>query len=704
MSAPVTFSMETVEQMVADARRQRLEPFPPESIAWLALIPRWSQRLADVVGLAAETESLDAFLQEAQAAGLVDRADHSGRHVFWMPSATRDEVLDQLTGGMGGSYDLLVQANALGERLRLPEADAELRALPDPVRRQGELLQRLRVDPSAKAYIVDSGEALAYLDARVAALLEAGQTGEALAWVRTGQAFAGLFGGRWEAAARLAERRLEIAYRRAQDERLLVAFLPRAEQIAAFEALVGRGRSEEVPVWALHYLGVGGVGKTMLLRYIAGVLAERHGYYTSRIDFDYISPHYPARKPGQLLLELADELRMYGDVQSHLLSFRNAVDALHETFSGLTAVPDPVAMLRTPDVEPSFEAVLSSFARLLSALDRPVVLILDTCEELAKYRGGGQRLPSVEATFYILEAVQARRPDVRVVFAGRRLLAQGGAGWAADDDHLAHRFLPDPRPYLALHPILGFTREEAERYLTEKKHLTVAPDLLEAMLEGSREITLGKIVQFDEDRSSRPGERRYNPFDLTLYADWLREEPELAQEVVASGDDDPYVERRIRARLKPSVEPLLPAVAILGRFDRRMLAPLLDDDAQTAEQQFRELAEQEWMDYQRDEALETTFLSVNPNLLARLRRFYQRDRARRATWDRIRTSLGPHVAALIRGDDRREVSLQRLGTDHLEAALRLLDAPEAARLWAKVELRIPSEAGWGAGTSWALAT
>ena len=49
-------------------------------------------------------------------------------------------------------------------------------------------------------------------------------------------------------------------------------------------------------------------------RHITGRLAVKGGAKlpTTRVDFDHISPDYPARKPGELLASLAEELRLYG--------------------------------------------------------------------------------------------------------------------------------------------------------------------------------------------------------------------------------------------------------------------------------------------------------------------------------------------------------------------------------------------------------
>lgn len=64
---------------------------------------------------------------------------------------------------------------------------------------------------------------------------------------------------------------------------------------------------------------------------------------------------------------------------------------------------------------------------------------------------------------------------------------------------------------------------------------------------------------------SRKKSKRYNPFDLALYADWMREDPTLTADVIASGKTDLYVEMRIIRRIKQkTVQSILPAGCIVG--------------------------------------------------------------------------------------------------------------------------------------------
>ena len=65
--------------------------------------------------------------------------------------------------------------------------------------------------------------------------------------------------------------------------------------------------------WALHFVGPGGVGKSMLVRYITSHMAQQRRIAVARIDFDHLSPEYPLRKPGQFLSALADELQSFSE-------------------------------------------------------------------------------------------------------------------------------------------------------------------------------------------------------------------------------------------------------------------------------------------------------------------------------------------------------------------------------------------------------
>jgi hypothetical protein len=680
---------------VAAARKRRLNSFPPSTLAWLALPPGWTEGLAHTCKFPRQQSNLREFITQACNAGLCEVSEsipgnHSEEWSFWMPSHVRRQTLLELRVG-NDTTSLLRQAAAEIAR----SIPSNYSAVPPAVARWAEM---------AREATESAGTAAHNLTSRVRTLIEQNRTGEALAWVATGEDLAQVFGGSLETAVRAGNRLLELTYRQAQDNRYLKDFLERDEQIAAFHQLI---RDDDH--WALHYVGVGGVGKTMLLRYLTSALAPQldngpnlpPGRPTTRVDFDYLSPDYPASRPGQLLLELAVELRAYAAnsrIENKLSEFQNTILEWHETLSNSGAPQAPLAALQGS----LFDKAIRGFADILRVMERPVILILDTCEELAKSPIVNEMMPSVEATFAILERIQLEVSTVRVIFAGRRLLARSGSDWRINElaapDHsdaalpVEGQFLPASKPYLSLHEIRGFTkndndrsRSEVDRYLTEEKQLSLPADLREAILARSRELGLPINILRTGPTPARE-EARFNPFDLSLYRDWWCEDPTLTANTIRSGQTDPYVELRIVERIKQEhIRRVLPAVALLGRFDEHMLRPLIGDSSLF--DVYRGLGEQEWISYQIDESRQVSLLEVNRSLHGRLLAYYEHP-SRCQLLDDARRQLAPTLIDLARRP------LQELASEHLDAALRVLPPTVGGEVWEDVVRRIPAERNW----------
>ena len=404
-----------------------------------------SDRIDALVDLAPNIppEQLETVIRDAQSL-----ADRGTDFSFWTPEPARTEILNELAMRHGAKF-LQEQASRIAEGVR--GADRPSDPVSPAIARWAELASHGAVDPA---------QAATWLDRRLASLTEVGESGQALAWAETGKLLVPVLGQELDSVVSVGLRRVELLYRRSLDLGHLRWFLPRQEQIEEFWRLLGG----DDDTWALHFLGPGGLGKTMLLRQVTAKLAPERGIPTARVDFDHLSPDYPIAKPGQLLLELLDELQSFS-VSSHAdsfaYSFRAQVAQLHAPV--IQDSNDPLARIH----DKQFELVLATFRDYVLLLPQPVVLILDTCEELAKRRSEGSTLPPVEATFEILERLHDEIPTLRVIFAGRRLLARSGSGWAVspDDDVEGHALLPERKAFLRLHQMSGFSREEAERYL-----------------------------------------------------------------------------------------------------------------------------------------------------------------------------------------------------------------------------------------------
>ena len=589
---------------------------------------------------------------------------------FWMPETARTEVLSEL-GLRHGPAFLHSQMIQIAEGVRTGSPD-------DPVSpamaRWAELASQGATNPA---------QAGAWLDQRLAELTADGESAQALAWVDTGKLLVPVLGQELDSVVSVGLRRIELLYRRTLDLGHLRRFVARQEQIDEFWRLVdGDGTA-----WALHYLGAGGLGKTMLLRQVTARLAPERDIPTARVDFDHLSPDYPIARPGQLLLELLDELQSFvtsGQADSFAYSFRAQVAQLHAPKT--QGSNDALARIH----DEQFGEVLRTFCDFIRLLRRPVVLILDTCEELARRRAEGSTLPPVEATFEILERLHEEIPWLRVIFAGRRLLARSGPGWslspAADTE--GHALLPERKDFLALHEMHGFSRDEVAGYLAGAAPGLPA-GLTEAILARSPAPASAAPVVWEPPRP-RDAEQRYNPFDVNLYASWAREDPSLRAETITQGTTDPYIAIRIVRRLgQTELDRLLPAVTLLGRFDRSMLRGELPGSDERFENAYYELSSQEWIDYQPDASLNTTFLEVERNLRPRLRSYYRNDPDRYVLLREAQDRLGPTLARLV--EDR---PLNHIGVDLVDAAMRLLPPADAALLWDKVAGRIRAQGDW----------
>ncbi len=654
-----------------------LSGFAPESLGWLALPPVWTEALAQKCSFPTTGEPLSAFLTRASAAGFCkrDRAPRRaqpGSASFSMPNHVRPTVLDALRHDPErGAAWLLQQVHTIGQRVAEARKSDPSLACPDVLARWSELAGEA----------TNSLNANNWLSTRIDTLVNTAQTSAASAWIDTGAALANTFGGALGGTVRLGERRLELVYRQREQERYLKDYQDRPELIAPFEELI----SPHTEFHALHYLGMGGVGKTMLLRYISGKIARERHIPVTRIDFDHLSPDYPVGRPGQLLLELAAELRAFSTStqdEQKFTQLRIANDELMEKLSAERAPADPLANIRRPE----FDRVVRVFCdmlRLISGGDI-VILILDTCEELARVTLAGGRRPSLEATLEILERVYDYAPSTRIVFAGRRIIATPGDEPADSNTTRRYRSKLGRKDYLRVTQVRGFTEAEALEYL-QRKQLKLTDPAREAVLDRSRE----QHTSF-QDSATRHAQARYNPFDLSLYADWIAENPDVAAEEIMSAAIDPYVEVRIIRPLQNSaIRPLLPAVVLLQRFNAAMLRPVLASLSDVEfEDTYRMLADQEWIEVGPGDSLLEMFLEVKRNLVARLRRYFgapERKLALQCAAEQIAQPLAERVRTIALGD---------LPFEHLNAALALLPLQAAAGLLDDLMARVAGNPDW----------
>lgn len=644
--------------------------FGDDVIVWLAVAPAWPEAIAKKCGFPGDFMVIGPDLESAglaQSAVVTDARGDEETH-WWMPSAIRRETVAAMQRRDGGEA-LIKTATLVAERMGTIRDQ-----LPPALTKWAQLA----MDPNG---------ADRRLRDEVTLLVANGDTAEALAWVEAARFFAPIVGGALVTGVVLAERQIELTYRREHDKKLLTSFLERPSQVGWVERLL------EAPddAWALHLLGAGGVGKTMLLRFVTARLAPERGLVAVRIDFDHLSPDYPVRRPGQLVTALADELRQHATVHRQAYSFdrlAEMVTSLAEAMSAELPSADPLANVRRPELD----RLLTMFADIVRSLPGPVLFILDTCEELAKLllpggpAGPGPRAPpAVEATFEILEKLHEKVPSLRVLFAGRRFLASKGRGWEAlGRDPEGAASLPERR-YLALEELRGFDEAEADALFGEVCGLTLDGAQRSAVLERSREVATSRVRRTEPTHETEIA--RYHPFDLALYAGWIKEDPHVEPTALASGAD-PYVELRILGRIEHgAVRAAVPALVLLRRFDRAMAAAALGlrgDDKELGPT-LRRIADQEWIDVQPDDETGALFYELHRALWPRLLRFYASG-ARRSELDETKRRVGPALEALA-----RSTGPTKLRAECVDAALRALPAKAGGALWSTLEERAAND-------------
>jgi hypothetical protein len=564
-------------------------------------------------------------------------------------------------------------------------------SLSAPLLRWSELAKCVNNDEQMVGLIGDE------VDKALQEARESSQTAapEALRWIEAAEPFARIFKGPLEVAVTRAGRKLELFHRRAYDARFLENYYLREAQDEDFKELI-QGPDD---LWALHYVGLGGTGKTMLMRHISSQLAPSPDYNlaVARIDFDHLNPDYPSIRPGLLLTGLAEELRAYADeFTSHSFrSFDRATLTLHEKIRGEASFGSASGVSLNDRI---FIEVLDLFIVELNNLwshgKRPL-LILDTCEELAKIRADGKPSDSVKVTFEILEYLHDHAPQLRVVFSGRRPLAWSGHGWifsTRDVQQSKDVLLEDQREYLRLHEIRGFTKGEALDLLKrfEKNGRMVEPALFDAILDQSNasDQTFDSRFEFTGASATPDTEPRYNPFDLDMYASWSCDDETLDRKKLEKGAHY-YVRERIVDRAHYLVKRYLPEIVLLGRFDREMMRELIVSSGGQFDVLFPELIDQEWIDVDRVPALSATVWAMDNVMRTRLKNYYA-------------DAEGPNLnsASSRVGNMLYDLTLTRDWKDltpaYFDAALRALSSNKvkAAEWWSKVEAKLAESVEW----------
>ncbi|HEV3170988.1 MAG TPA: hypothetical protein VGZ32_11640 [Actinocrinis sp.] len=657
-------------ERLEERARARFDAFAERTLAWLAFLPEWTDLLADAVGLGDGEDTGELIRRLAQADLIEHRETLSPRgllcRAFWIHKDLRKSLGRRLRERSAAALDGHLTELAL----RLAGVDG---AGGDGSASWLAAVEALSGSAPTSRILEDIDRGFEEADQA--------RTTRTLAAV---EALADVLGGRVTGIAMQARCRIEWFLRRAGDERYLKHYVHRPEVEKALGALIGRrnayggGRPDEQSgVWGLHILGPAGCGKTMIIRYLASgrLAAERAlgGLAVAQVDFDHLDPRYPEQRLGELFLALAADLRgsaaapESADAHQHL---ELAVAALHEELSGDSGRGGGgsarLARLKAEAAE--------RFAAYLGTVAERVVLVLDTCEELAKFYLPGESAPIIDETFELLEAVHGLNPGVRVVLAGRRPLTPP----SSPQDKTSGPLLK-ARKYVEVVQLDGYTSDETQEYIGRRLAAAEAarldPDLREAILARSRMPT--------------PRGLRYNPFDLAGYCEWAVADEGLDAARLNASTADPYIEHRVIGRItEPGVRAALPAAAELGRFDLDLIEMALMRAGADPRLAFDKLAMQEWvLTVDRDVDGLPTCLEVDEHVRDRMRALLRRTHGWSAQ-DAERLGLDAEQMVV------NAAALGEVPIPTVEAAVLLLPQDHAADLWSRLEQRVCREAAW----------
>ena len=660
-------------------RAESLAGLPPEVVVALAGLPFWTEQ-----ALAAVDLDLRRYLDQARP--LVQKAGFAEDMTLSLVPDAVDDVVRHLYAEFPRMRE--VEQTRSGRMVAMEPGAADRKQSPAEI--LADLGGRIAVLEDAPPVLAQwarlaqllrrgAGDAAKELLAHVLALCEANQLGEASEVLEAAGALARTLGGPVAVAEQIARHRIERQFRGVRDRRHLSFFVGRADAMAVFRRLL----DDDGP-WALHYVGVGGAGKTTFIRHLAVDQAAALDFSVAQIDFDYLSAAYPGRDPGQLVQAIVHELQIFIErpEQEHWLrSILEQVERLRGVAQAVR-VEDPIG----PIAWPEFQELLGFVASFLESFPRPVI-ILDTCEELMKLSPIGRKIPSVEATFRLIEVLHERVPRLRVVFAGRRLLAAGGHGWTASPEALVQP-LSAPRPYLMLHELRGMTPDQAgevlDRLLPESRRddQRLRRAILDACPEDGR---VNGIVTAEGAAAEGAADAalRFSPYRVVRYGRWVAAEPTLAVDHLERGGD-PYIEQRILERIG-ALEGLLPVIVLLRRFDAATFARVRGVSEDAARATLEELAGHEWT-YSHDVSGRGLVVEVKASIRDQLERYLQ-DR-RGADLRAARDAIGRALAPVL-----RELDAVQMPPELIDAALRTMGGVAAGRAWFALEANIGAD--WG---------
>lgn len=648
MSTPPDAYSEGDDAIIAKLMAQAQAPALPralpldlDTMTKLALLPEFTPEFLTDTGITTEISGTVLADKVFDSRPALPADDGSLRSVYWVRRDARLTIGSQVRSQLGLKKlgELLSGLRDRVENARVPGLGLDAWA---------EVVDLLIGDPEGKAILDKVAGAVAH---------RASQFVEVVAFL------ADVLGGSLPGVVDRARTLVAVKVRQDEAARALVTYQRRP----GLESWIAAALSGDD--WAIHLRGGGGVGKTMLLRYVSSPqFAGEHRlapFTVAGVDFDHLDPRYPLLRPLLLFEALQSQL-----VYPTSVSTTELGQARGQFLDAAAAAAELAVSTRPGQWNPVGDGI-RAFADLVRLTGRQVVLFFDTAEELDKATGATSDSTPVEATLKRLDELQdvLRRGGqlpVRVIFAGRRPLRTRQDGTDATPAHIRVR------------QVEGFDLAEATTYLHDR-------------IPG---ITIGQVETLLDRSGPVRGDRdqRFNPFELASWASWVIDEQEAGRPFdldLLSSYADPYVQRRILGRIsEPAVRVLVGPAALLGRFERRLVEPTVRRAGIDEQLAIKLLADQEWVNVaDRDDDGFPLTLEVDEHL---------QDRLRAAVMEPSFTF--PLDRRRLAEDIRAEIGAHRLvdqPADPFVALIRLLPPDDAFVFWGELEQRIAREDAWG---------
>lgn len=347
----------------------------------------------------------------------------------------------------------------------------------------------------------------------------------------------------FEARANAIKRRIDARRFFATDHYKSARYHRRAAVHDALDAFLNASTGSP---WILPIFAAGGIGKTIFLRHVLTHEWLRDEALVARIDFDLVGYRHLAAAPWLLLLPIAqhwamqkvdgtfDAMLKMAKKWGRFLAPLGSDDAASPSEIPPDAQLDPA--LRLKQIEKQVEKLVGASDddsdRVVPAQQR-CMIVLDTTEELYLHPTSPDEEPFA-AILQLLRYLHKSCPGLRVIMAGRYDLfgvrQHDGTERVAN---LKRDFGMHCAPALE---IAGFQLDETKQLLRHCYRANLDDKLAEAVFE----------------KASDPITKRALPFDLDLWARWLRDVPSLTAEDIRKKHDIGlhYLVERVLERIK----------------------------------------------------------------------------------------------------------------------------------------------------------